>query len=137
MSVRGVETAGTEEADGHADTGADEGWEDFTVCAHSVASFAGCHRVFGWVVEIVDEVGVIGDEIDAFFRGGCELECHDQSRVIGDAVRPCDVWQGGGIIQDRGWKRKSNGAELSTDDESGEKHDGKWGECWTVLNGIL
>ena len=74
MSVWGVEAAGTEEADCHADTGADEGWEDFTVCAHGVASFAGYRRVLRWVVEIVDEVGVIGDEIDAISRGGCELE---------------------------------------------------------------
>ena len=74
MSVRGVETAGAEEADGHADSGADEGWENFTICAHGVASFAGSHRALRWVVEIVDEVGVIGDEIDAIFRGGCELE---------------------------------------------------------------
>ena len=124
MGVRGIESAGTEEADCHADAGADEGWEDFTVCAHSVASFAGCRRVLGWVVEIVDEVGVIGDEVDAIFRGGCELERLDQSLVVGDAARPFDVRQGGGVIQDRGWKRKSNGAKLSTEDESGEQHDG-------------
>lgn len=92
MSVRGVETAGTEEADCHADTGADEGWEDFTICAHSVASFTGCHRALRWVFEIVDEVGVIGDEVDAIFRGGCELERLDQSFVVGDAARPFDVW---------------------------------------------
>ena len=92
MGVWGVETAGTEEADCHADAGADEGWKEFTVCAHSVASFAGCRRVLGWVVEIVDEVGVIGDEVDAIFCGGCELERLDQSLVVGYTARPFDVW---------------------------------------------
>ena len=125
MGVRGVEAAGTEEADGHADTGADEGWEDLTVRAHRVASFAACHRALRRVVEIVDKVGVVSDEIDAIFRGGCELEGLDQVLVVGDAAGPFDVWQGGGVIQERGWKRKSNDAELSTDDESGEQHNGK------------
>ena len=74
MSVRGVETAGTEESHCHADTGADERREDLTIRAHSVASFAGRHCALGWVVEVVDEVGVIGDEVDAIFGGGCELE---------------------------------------------------------------
>ena len=73
MSVRGVETAGSDEAERHAYSGADEGWEDFAVCAHGVATFAACDGALGWVVEVVDEIGIVRDEIDSVFRGGCEL----------------------------------------------------------------
>ena len=92
VGMWGIETAGTDEAECHADSGADEGREDFTVRTHGVASFAGCHCVLWWVVEVVNEVGVVGDEVDAFFCGGCELERLDQILVVGDAARSLDVW---------------------------------------------
>ena len=92
MGVRGVETTGADEAECHADAGADEGWEDFTVCADSVAALAACDGALWWVVEIVDEVGVIGDEIDAVFRRGCKCERLDEILVVGDTAWPFYVW---------------------------------------------
>ncbi len=74
VRVRGVEAAGADEAEGHADAGADEGREDGAVGAHGVAAFAGCDGRRGWVVEVVDEVGVGGDEVDAVFGGRGEDE---------------------------------------------------------------
>ena len=119
VGVWRVETAGTDEAECHADSGPDERWEYFTIRAHRVASFAACYCALWWVVEVVNEIRIVGDEIDAFFCGGCELERLDQSFVAGDAAWSFDVWQGCGVIE-RGWKRKSKDAELSTDDKSGE-----------------
>ena len=74
MRMRGIETTGANEAKCHADAGADEGWEDFTIGTHGVATFTACDGVLGRVVEVVDEVGVVGDETDAFFGGGGERE---------------------------------------------------------------
>ena len=74
VGVRGVEAAGTDEAEGHADAGADEGREDFAVCADGVAAFAACDGGRRGIVKVVDEVGVVSDEIDAVSCGGCELE---------------------------------------------------------------
>ena len=119
VGVWRVEAAGTDEAECHADSGPDERWEDFTVRTHGVASFAARYCALWWVVEVVNEVRVVGDEIDAFFCGGCELERLDQSFVTGDVAWSLDVWQGCGVIE-RGWKRKGKDAQLSTDNKSGE-----------------
>ena len=124
VRVWGVETAGADEAERHADSGADERWEDFPVCTYGVASFAGCHCALGWVVEIVDEVGIVGDEVDAFFCGWGELERLDQIFVAGDAAWSLDVWQCCGVVEG-GWKREGKDAELGTDNKSGEQHVGE------------
>ena len=124
MGVWGIEPAGADEAECHADSGPDERWEDFTVRTHGVASFAACYCALWRVVEVVNEVGIVGDEVDAFFCGGCELERLDQIFVVGDAARSLDIWQGCGVVE-RGWKRKSEDAELGTDNKSGEQHLGK------------
>ena len=74
VGVWGVETARAEEAECHGDSGANKGREDLTICAYSVATLAGCDGALWWVVEVVDKVGVIGDQVDAIFRGGRECE---------------------------------------------------------------
>ena len=127
VGVWGIETAGTDEAERHADSGPDERWEDFTVRTHGVTTFAACYCALGWVVEVVNEVRIVGEEVDAFFCGGCELERLDQTFVTGDAARSLYVWQGCGVVE-RGWKRKGKDTELSTDNKSGEKHVEKWGD---------
>ena len=62
-----VEAARADEAERHADAGADEGGEDFAVRAHGVAAFAGGDGARRRVVEVVDEVRVGGDKVDAVF----------------------------------------------------------------------
>ena len=119
VGVWGIETAGADEAECHADSGPDESREDFSIRTHGVASFAACYCALWWVVEVVNEVRIVGNEIDAFFCSGCELERLDQILVIGDAARSLDGWQGCGVIE-RGWKRKGKDAELGTDNKSGE-----------------
>ena len=114
-----VEPAGTDKAEYHADSSPDESGKDFKVRTHGVASFAACYCALWWVVEVVNEVCIVGYEIDAFFCGGCELERLDQFFVVGDAAWPLDVWQGCRVIE-RGWKRKGKDAQLSTDNKSGE-----------------
>ena len=61
MDVRGVETAGAEEAESHGDAGADEGGEDGPVGSHGVPAFSGCDCFGGWGGEVVDEDFVGGD----------------------------------------------------------------------------
>ena len=117
MAVRGVETTRTEEGHCHAYPGANEGWEVFTIRAYEVATLAACDSALWWVVEVEDEVGVVGDEIDAVFLKGRECECLNYILVVGDTVRLLYIWQGSGVINRR-WKRKSKDAELGTDEES-------------------
>ena len=74
MAMRGVETTRTEEAHCHAYPSANERWEVFTIRAYEVAALAACDSALWWVVEVEDEVGVIGDEIDAVFLKGRQCE---------------------------------------------------------------
>ena len=72
--MRRVEPAWAEEADGHAHAGADDGGECHAVCSGGVAAFACCGAVLRWVVEVEDEVCVVGYEVDAPGGGGGEEE---------------------------------------------------------------
>ncbi len=128
MRVRGVEAAGADEAEGHADAGADEGGEDGAVGAHGVAAFAGCDGARGRVVEVVDEVGVGGDEVDAVFGCRGEDEGLDEILVVGEGIGALYVGQGGGVIERVG-KGKSEDAEVGGDDDGGEQHGGESGEA--------
>lgn len=74
VGVGGIETARADEAKCHGDSGANEGREDLTICTYGVTALTGCHGALWWVVEVVDKVGVIGDQVDAIFRCGRECE---------------------------------------------------------------
>ena len=72
MSVGCIEAAGAEEAERHADAGADQGGESFPVGANGMASFAGGGGSRWRGVEVEDVVRGIGKEIEAVF--GCRSE---------------------------------------------------------------
>ena len=114
VHVRGVEAAGADEADGHADAVADQGGEGLAVGFDGVAAcgsyvlalrfcwvgrrtrltIARCHGAFGSIVEVVQEV--IGlQELVAISHGGGGKELCDQSLVIG--ARSGRVCRGCGI----------------------------------------
>lgn len=140
VGVWGVETAGADEAECHADSGANEGREDLTICAYSVATLTGCDGARRWVVEIIDKIGVIGDQVDAIFRSSREFEGLYQVLVIGSIPRSLDVRQGGGVVKwsfQWRWKCESQDAELSADGESGEQHVWKWSERWNDVVDIM
>lgn len=89
--MRGIEAAGANEAEGHADAGANESGEGVPVGADGVAAFALGYGVLGWVVEVIDEVAVVGDEIDAVFGCGGGGELLDEIFVAGEGIWALDI----------------------------------------------
>lgn len=87
VRVRGVEAAGTDEAEGHADAVAYQGREVLAVGLDGVPSVAGRDgRAERWVVEVVQVVAGVGEEVETVGgRRGLE-EGVDQVLVAG-AVR--------------------------------------------------
>ena len=73
VHVWGVEAAGVQEADGHADAGADEGGEGLAVGRDEVAALAAL-AFETWVGEVEDEVGVGGEQGEAVDGGVGEEE---------------------------------------------------------------
>ncbi len=72
MYMRCVEATWTQEAESHGDTGSDKGGKGLAVRADCVAAFTGGEGVRGWVVEVEDEVAVVGYKGNAVDRFGGE-----------------------------------------------------------------
>jgi hypothetical protein len=82
MDVRRVETAGADEAQGHADSRADEGGEVFAVGLDGVAALALGDGARRGVEKVVDEVGVV-EQGDAVYGCGRQLKLGDEVEVVG------------------------------------------------------
>lgn len=75
MSVRRVEAAGANEADGHGYVVADEGRERLAVGGNGFPAGTSCNGAGGWVLEVKLEVR--GTKVDAIGRGSGELKLLD------------------------------------------------------------
>ena len=82
MDVRGVEAAGPDEAERHADSRADECREVFAVGFDGVAALARGGGAWGRVEEVVDEV-FVAEQGDAVDGCGRQLELGDEVQVVG------------------------------------------------------
>ena len=68
-----------------------------------MAAFSTRDGIGRGVVEVVDEVGVGGDQGDAVFGRRGELERFDQGFVVGDGAGAFYGGEGGGVVE-RSWE---------------------------------
>lgn len=85
MSVRRVDAAGANEADGHGYVVADEGRERLAVGGNGFPAGTSCNGAGGWVLEV--KLEVCGTKkVDVIGRGSGELKLLDQVEVVRGAL---------------------------------------------------